>query len=83
MPWSMAGDAVRIEPVSGCYSLLTGNLTGIFARKWPFAETAGRNAAQIQARCMQIPYAKEQGISCSEQGFENSYQRSPRRVGKR
>jgi hypothetical protein len=72
---------VWIQPISAHNSLLTGNLTGIFATKLPFVETAGRKVAQISVRYMQIPYAEEQGISCNEQGIAKVASANLRRMG--
>jgi hypothetical protein len=54
----VAGDAVRIEPVSTRNSLLTGNFTGNFATTRPFLETAGRKRAQTQRVTCKFPTLK-------------------------
>ena len=47
-PDRLAGDVVPIEPGSGCDSLRTGNLTGIFCPKGPFPENLDQRHAQFQ-----------------------------------
>src|SRR5262249_45440577 len=78
-PDCVADDAVSCEPVSAPNSLLTGKLTGNFARSGPPPRFSYLISARIQELTAEFPTQRNrefsnayQGIFCEEQGIRSS-----------
>jgi len=70
----MAVEAVQLASVSGANSLLTGKRTGNFTKLATSAENLYQKTPVPRGFSSQIPYATEQGIIWSEQGWIKEFQ---------
>jgi hypothetical protein len=75
LEWWLAGDAVPIAPVSSHYSLLTGNLTAIFALRLPSWKATGHRCRAGLVLSAETTYLKNSEFQAVNTEFSEWHQR--------